>query len=434
MLVRLPTVLALATTATLVGAQVLLLAGPASAAEAACTDVTTRDTTSSAITGPSVPYDLVGMAAAVDHVDRFAPARPRPVRVAVVDTGVLSSGDGAIVVPEVKRFASGDDGIEDPGGTEVAGLVAGHQRSDELPVGFAPTAEIVDVQVALVRAGDPDQVPPDAARVAQGLDWVASNAEKLNIKVATVAYPVSGSSALRDAVQAVQRAGVVVVAATGDQPQDGSSTTDEGEGDGGDASDEPTKPPDAADTVRPAGYAGVVAVSSTADGIPGGGSAASYVLANSRTTVAVPTYGAVSYAINGKTCLVAAPSTSAATGEVAGIVALLWQRFPDETRAQIVARLVNTASGTTDDPTPYTGAGVVQPLEALTRPLAPAKDGTVEQNRPVPTSTGTVRAPEPTTDLLASARDHAVWWGLIGGGLVVVALILRPVLSRPRRR
>jgi len=140
----------------------------------------------------------------------------------------------------------------------------------------------------------------------------------------------------------------------------------------------------------------------------------------------------VSYGLNGDTCLVEPTSTAAAAGEVAGVLALLFQRYPFELPAQIVSRLVNTADGTTDDRTPLTGAGVVQPYEALTRPLLPAGDGTVERTV---VRTGTAKraaVPEPDPDLLASTRENAVWWGLIGGGLLVVALLLRPVLARRR--
>ena len=35
-------------------------------------------------------------------------------------------------------------------------------------------------------------------------------------------------------------------------------------------------------------------------------------------------------------------------------------------------------------------------------------------------------------DVLESTRRDAVWWGLFGGGALVVALLLRPVLSRRR--
>ena len=158
------------------------------------------------------------------------------------------------------------------------------------------------------------------------------------------------------------------------------------------------------------------------------------VVKNSRTAVAAPTYDAVSYGLNGHTCLVQPTSTGAAAGVVAGVLALLWQRFPKEQPAQIVARLVNTADGTTDDPTPLTGAGVVQPYEALTRPLAPVDDGRGRADRRADRRRRPGhRARARRTDLLASTRENAVWWGLIGGGVLVVALMLRPVLARRRR-
>ena len=56
-------------------------------------------------------------------------------------------------------------------------------------------------------------------------------------------------------------------------------------------------------------------------------------------------------------------------------IELLMSRYPDDNPAQTTARLLGTASGTLDDPTRLTGVGVVQPLEAFTRPLRPGKDG-----------------------------------------------------------
>ena len=103
------------------------------------------------------------------------------------------------------------------------------------------------------------------------------------------------------------------------------------------------------------------------------------------------------------------------------------------TPAQIVARLVNTANGTTDDPTPLTGAGVVQPLRGADPPARARNDGRWSARSCRPSADAQATAPEPADDLLASTRDDAVWWGLIGGGLLVVALLLRPVLARRRR-
>ena len=408
--------------ATLAGSAVLIDVGPADAAvQADCQTITQRTTRSADITGPSTPYTLLGMDAAtllVGEPDRGG----EPVRVAVLDTGVRAPLDGGFVVREAHPIVTGDDGIVDNGGTEVAGLVAGARRDGD-GTGFAPHAEIVDVQVGAVRDDDGSgQSPATTASLTEGLDWVAANAKKLNIKVATVAFVPAVDEQLREAVEQVQQADVVVVAATGDPDSDAvSDSTEEGQ---------PGPQQDAAsDNLLPA-LPGVVAVNTTGAGA--GGDTGFAPLPNSDTAVAVPSADAVTYAINGRSCRLVTPTTSAATGEVAGIVALLWERFPQDEAPQIAARLINTASGTTDDPTPLTGYGIVQPLDALTRPVDPAPDGEVERTENVAGADGPVSPPGTQTDLLAVARDDAVWWGLVGGGLLVVALLVRPVLARRR--
>ena len=42
-------------------------------------------------------------------------------------------------------------------------------------------------------------------------------------------------------------------------------------------------------------------------------------------------------------------------------------------------------------------------------------------------------AASPEADALAVTRRHAVWWGLLGGGTMLVVLLLRPVLARRPR-
>ncbi|GAA4724856.1 type VII secretion-associated serine protease mycosin [Nocardioides endophyticus] len=423
---RLRSVLAapLALSAVVTAAAVGVVAGaaPAYAVDNVCRDVDA--TTPPGDTGlPSAPYALLGIEAAQDHVERFAPKTDLPVRVAVLSSGVLQ-GDGALPVKRAVDGSGIGGEITDPQGTEVAGLVAGSARKDRQGVGIAPDAEIVDVRTFVNRGSNSARERPTTPALAGSMSWVAANAGSLNIRVAVVPYAVRKSDSLREVVRAAQDAGVIVVAATGDRPEAGGELSSSFE-------DPPAKDEDAGPLFFPAGYPGVVAVNATGSGDPAG--AIESVVKNSRTTVAAPTYDAVSYGLNGSTCLVQETSTGAAAAEVAGVLALLWQRFPKETPAQIVSRLVNTADGTTDDPTPLTGAGVVQPYEALTRPLAPDKSGDVERTVVHADTDTQATAPEPADDLLADTRENAVWWGLIGGGLLVVALMLRPVLARRRR-
>jgi membrane-anchored mycosin MYCP len=398
----------------------VVVAAPAYAVDQACESVDA--TTPPGDTGlQGAPYTLLGMKSAQDQVARFAPAAGEPVRVAVVSSGVRS-GDGAIPMGGGVDLAGGAELI-DAQGTEIAGLVAGAVRADGQPVGVAPGAQVVDVRVYTDQdSNDPGERPSTPA-LANGLSWVADRARELHIEVAVVPFGVRRSADLRRAVRAVQRAGVVLVAATGDRPDDGTEFA-------GDF-DEDTTDEDAGPVIFPAGYPKVVAVNSTGTGDPA--PLMESVLKNSRTSVAAPSYDSVSYGLNGHTCLVQPASTGAAAGVVAGVLALLRQRFPDDRPAQTVARLVNTADGTTDDPTPLTGAGVIQPYEALTRPLAPDKAGDVERTVVHADTDTQATAPEPADDLLASTRENAVWWGLIGGGLLVVVLMLRPVLARRRR-
>ena len=391
-------------------------AGPAYAADNVCSSV--DPSTPRADTGrASVPYQLLG----IEGARAAAPSSGRPVGVAVLSSGVAETQGGIRVSRHVDLSSGGELG--DPQGTLVAGLVAGRPRADGQPVGVDPRAEVVDVRVFVDQQSNVPREQPSTPALAAGLRWVAQHADGLGLEVAVVPFVVRASSELLAAVRAVQARDVVVVAASGDRPADGSDFA-------GDFPSPRALDEDAGPLFFPAGYPHVVAVSTTATGGPD--DVLDLVVKNSRTTVAAPSYDAVSYGLNGKTCVVRPASTTAAAAEVAGVLALLRQRYPDETSAQVAARLVGTADGTPDDPTPLTGAGVVQPYEALTRPLAPAADGTLERTTVHATATTRAAAPKPDTDLLATMRERALWWGLIGGGLLVIALLLRPVLARRR--
>ena len=104
----------------------------------------------------------------------------------------------------------------------------------------------------------------------------------------------------------------------------------------------------------------------------------------------------MSYGLDGRPCVLEPLATSWAAAEVSGVLALLFQLHPDDNARQAVARLVNTANGTTDLAAPLVGAGVVQPLEALTRPLDRlATAGGAHRGRPHDSAPAT--APEPPT-------------------------------------
>ncbi|MGH3997538.1 MAG: S8 family serine peptidase, partial [Pseudonocardiaceae bacterium] len=177
--------------------------------------------------------------------------------------------------------------------------------------------------------------------------------------------------------------------------------------------------PDVAGSVFPSGADPVVTVSASGTWSSDPESA---VLPNSNTDVTAPTYGAPSTTLFGKPCWVDTITTSFASAEVSGVLALIWSTNKSWKAEQVIDRLYRTASGQEGQGSRYWGAGVVNAYDAITRPLdaVPAKPPEVEQ------------APmaQEKKDPLATVRENAVWWGSGGGGALGLALVLRPLFSR----
>jgi membrane-anchored mycosin MYCP len=372
-------------------------------------------------TDPSVPLDRLRIGEAQDLVGGVASAGSG-VNVAVLDSGVSRQAGQIRVVGGISITGAGE--INDPHGTAVASLIAAAPRADGGLVGVAPGVGIVDVRVYDTASDDGqglDTLSPTS--LAAGLTWVAEHARQLDIKIANVSLSVPPDDQLAAAVAAVRAAGVVVVAETGTRgttgPMEAHPLAVPGE--------------DVVDDVYPAGYLDdVIGVNATAGGAAADTDPTTNVAFSSATDVAAPTYGAVVAAVNGSACTLEEINTSWAAAEVSGVLAMLWARFPKDNADQITARLLGTASGTMDDPTRLTGVGVIQPIEALTRPLKPGRTGKVSDTRSARDENPRARAPEPTVDTLASLRHTALWAAILGGAALLLALMLRPVLARRR--
>ena len=377
----------------------------------------------------SVPARLMGVAEA-HRLFNLAGREPGAgVRVAVLDSGVTTR-PGLVDVVEGPSFARKKE-LVFYHGSAVAGLIAGNERPDGKPVGIAPGAEIVDVRVYdQVAPTDTSEAGITTDAVVDGLEWVADNADRLDIGVVNLSIGVEPSAALAAAVRKVAARDVVIVAASGNRPADDTDPLLAKFG-------EYRPGEDAVDDVFPAGYLDqVVAVNASADGylVDGEpGEVRDWVLQSSATDVAAPTYRAVTLSANGSTCVLNQVATSWAAAEVSGVVALLRSWNPGDNARQIVARLEATADGTMDGPTVLTGAGIVQPVEAMTRPLSPDRSGRIDQAAAEESRIPRATAPDPRTDPLDVVRERMVWWGLIGGAALVLALLLRPVLARRRR-
>jgi len=410
------------------GGLVLPWAPPAYAEQAACSEIQQDTTEADDVTEPSVPLQQLRVEEATKVLERRGVRPGEGVGVAVIDSGIadvpgLPQAGGS----RNPAFAKGRD-YPYYHGTAVAGLIAGADRGGEAgPVGIAPAASLYDVRVydTPTDSDDGKYRGLTDAGVIDGLEWVAANARSVSprIRIANVSLAVKDSPELRQVVRRLAALGVVVVAAAGNRPTSADDPVLE------DFAGEPRPGEDAAKVVFPAGYPTVVAATSS---VPRGVDARNFVLQNSATDIAVPTMDGVSYAVNGVTCLLPPEAaTSWAAAETSGILALLMSAFPDESPAETVNRLYRSATGVDDVTTRLTGHGIAQPVEALQRPLSFGQRGRPETSE-TENTTQQARAPRPEKDVLEDTRHDAMWWGLAGGGALVIALLLRPVLARKR--
>lgn len=364
------------------------------------------------------------------HVERAQElATGKGVKVAVIDSGIVG-GQGAVIPYGGTAIPGVNPNTRLSGhGTIVANLIAG-------PHGVARDAQVFDVKVFDADDADATQGerPLTSAGMVAGIEQViaANRSEHFDVVNISLAVPISDPR-LEAAVARLVALDLVVVAASGNK-EEGDASSEEGfKGTPGNDAN-----------VYPADYPGVVAVSAT----PADGSDPSqYVKPNLDTDVAAPTAGAISVNATGQVCVVPQVATSWAAAEVSGILALLRERFPRETPRQLVARLQATTEGggvpvmsegaSEDDGDdavalvdPWTGAGVVQAHDALTREIKPGRQGKIETTvRETRADAQAPPAPQ-RIDLFSAPRAILLWSGLVAGSLLALAFMLRPLLRR----
>ena len=357
------------------------------------------------------------------HVERAQElATGKGVKVAVIDSGIVG-GPGAVVPVGAVAIAGVNPDTRLSGhGTIVANLIAG-------PHGVAPDAQVFDVKVFDVEGADPNQGERalTSAGMVAGIEAVleADRRERFDVVNISLAVPVSDPR-LEAAIARLVARDLVVVASSGNKEEGDASSEDGFRGTPGNDAD-----------VFPADYPGVLAVSATP---PDGSDPSLYVRPNLDTDVAAPTAGAISVNATGQVCVVPQVATSWAAAEVSGILALLRERFPRETPRQLVARLqattegggvpVASEGGLTGLEDPWSGAGVVQARDALTRAISPGRQGRIETTvREVGADAQAPPAPQ-RVDLFSTPRAILLWSGLVAGSLLALASMLRPLLRR----
>lgn len=360
----------------------------------------TGDDADRKVTGVNEASEALQVPAATALAERAGREPGEGVRVVVVDTDI----PGGVAVQ-----ARGD--IVSAHGLTAAGIVGGEaQTGPSVAVGIAPAAAVVPVPFYDAPRGEEGdgEDPPSSEALARELRGISVERRTIVLVPAVVAE----SKALRSALDRLHRDGALVVAPAGDVPGEDSGFLEEY------AAVKPGQ--DAAADVWPAAHPDVLAVGISSPAWQ------PRALRNSAVDLAAPGAGSVSIGVQGGWCVVAEGSTEWAAAQVAGVAALVWSVHRSDTADQLRGRLQATASGN-GEASPLTGFGVVQPVEALQRPVesmaAQGRGGEVVPRGKVPAE---------RADLLAGTRRDAVWWGLGGGGALVVLLVLRPVLARRR--
>lgn len=350
---------------------VLAVAGaaPSYAVDQDCANIPTEQQDVLTADRTGSPVQLMQVARAQQIAAESGRAPGEGVTVAVLDSGVADTG----LIDVVRPGGPSSRRLVDYQGAAMAGLI-GARGTAEQPIGIAPGATILDVRVYDRR--DPDdssgEVGPRADLLLDGLRHVAGLPEgDVGVLVVglTFARTKELDTDLRDVLADLAAKDVLVVAASGDRPTEESDALYPELGYDGEG---PPHGEDARPVSWPAGNPGVLAVN--------------------------------------------------ATGTV----------IVEDEAVQVVARLESTATGSLRAVTVLTGHGVVQPVEALTRPLRPSGEGEVGGTRVLDETDQRAEAPQPKADVLASTRRDAVWWGLLAGGALVIAVLLRPVLARWR--
>ena len=351
-------------------------------------------------------------------------------RIAVIDTGVSRHPRLGTRLIGGGDYLAGGDGLDDCDGhgTEVAGLIAAAPDPvTRTGTGIAPRAQILSLRQSSSRftVTGPDGRDRPAGEIGTLADAitraVSLGATVINISEVVCVPDAKADSAgrpLRIAVRDATRAGVVVVAAAGNVDPSGTCT-------GG-----PGLVP------MPAVFDDVIAVGA----VDGDDRVASFSVPGPWLDVAAPGVDVASLAVGGGTTGSVLNGTSYAAPVVAGVAALLRERFPGLTPDQIADRLRATARHPAAGRDPRVGYGVLDPLAALTAEpllLSPADDpagGSVTGPRtgtgPEVTARSGTGTGTPLPGLGEHRPDHTV---ALGAGTAVALALLAAVAGVLRR-
>jgi membrane-anchored mycosin MYCP len=368
------------------------------------------------------------------------------ITVAVIDTGVNGS-------PRVPAEPGGDfvdqagNGMSDcdSHGTLTASIIAGRPAPTDGFIGVAPDARLLSLRQtsdAFQPTGSrSDPNDPNTTQTAGSLRSLARavvhaanlGAQVINISEAAC-YKISrriDETGLGAAINyAVNVKGAVIVVAAGNTGQDCNQNP----------------PPDPAFPADPRGWQQVQTIVSpawysplvlTVGGIGQTGQPSTFSMAGPWVGAAAPAENVIALgydgnpvnALQGQDGPIPIAGTSFAAAYVSGLAALLRERFPTLTPAQIINRITATARHPGGGVDNYVGAGVIDPVAALTWDVPPGPRTVPFKVKEIPPPVY-IPPPDrgPITAVVVAAAGVALALGL--GALARRALSQRT----PRRR
>ncbi|MCZ8382540.1 type VII secretion-associated serine protease mycosin [Mycobacterium sp. CPCC 205372] len=367
-------------------------------------------------------------------------ATGKGITVAVIDTGVMGS-------PRVPAEPGGDfvdaagNGMNDcdAHGTLTASIIGGRPSPTDGFIGVAPDVRILSLRQTSA-AWQPvgsrqDPNDPNTTKTAGSLRSLARavvhaanlGAQVINISEAAC-YKVTrriNETSLGAAVNyAVNVKKAVIVVAAGNTGQDCSQNP----------------PPDPAVPADPRGWDEVQTIVSpawysplvlTVGGINENGQPSDFSMSGPWVGAAAPAANIIALgydgnpvnALNGDDGPVPIGGTSFAAAYVSGLAAMVKQRFPDLTPAQVINRITATSRHPGGGVDNYVGAGVIDPVAALTWDLPAGPEAVPFRVKQIPPP---VHIPPPD-------RGPITWVVISGVGLALV-LGLGAMTRRALRR
>jgi subtilisin family serine protease len=243
------------------------------------------------------------------------------VTIAVIDSDIDAAHPDLIGAIISKYDAIGVDDKPHPHGTGMAGAIGSHQRL----IGIAPNVQILAIHAFSTKASSAEST---TFAILKGLDYAAAN----GVRIINMSFAGPRDPGLEKTIKAAYDRGIIMIAAAGNAG--------------------PKSPP-----LYPAADPNVIAVTATDQNdklFPGANRGRYIAVSAPGVDILVPAPDSTYQLTTG---------TSVATAHVSGIIALMLERNPKLTPADV--RRILVASATRLGPNDQFGAGLVDPAKAL---------------------------------------------------------------------